>query len=241
MAAGTARADGSMPRLSFVEDSDSSESNDDATAANEADSSSHATGAAASLSQPEDAHQANTAPAPSGGSAAQLRQRATERWEHLRTLTKDERLKCALSPAAAEVAAEAEGLCLVRAPGTKSGFKNVTLADSGRQFRFAAFMPDGKQKILIGYYLAAEEAALACALAHPNPSTSLCPTATHAHLTVRQASPHLIAPPVHRRALDRARGEPQAGQCRRECRRAAPSAQCHRGASPLHPPLFTSP
>ena len=100
-----------MPRLSFVEDSDSSESDDDATAANEADSSSHATGAAASLSQPEDARQANTAPAPSGGSAAQLRQRATERWEHLRTLTKDERLKCALSPAAAEAAAEAEGLC----------------------------------------------------------------------------------------------------------------------------------
>ena len=230
-----------MPGLSFVEDSDSSESNDDATAANEADSSSHATGAAASLSQPEDARQANTAPAPSGGSAAQLRQRATERWEHLRTLTKDERLKCALSPAAAEAAAEAEGLCLVRAPGTKSGFKNVTLADSGRQFRFAAFMPDGKQKILIGYYLAAEEAALACALAHPNPSTSLCPTATHARLTVRQASPQLIAPPVHSRALDRARGESQAGQCRRECRRAAPSAQCHRGASPLHPPLLISP
>ena len=187
VAAGSARRDGWMPRLSFVEDSDSSGSDDDATAADEADSSSHATGAAASdstanpsqqttasssqqttlvsLSQPEDARQANTAP--SRGSAAQLRQRATERWEHLRTLTKDERLKRALSPAAAEAAAEAEGLCLVRAPGTKSGFKNVSLADLGRQFRFAAFMPDGKQKLLIGYYLAAEEAALACAFGQP--------------------------------------------------------------------------
>ena len=68
---------------------------------------------------------ANSAPAvqPDGGSAAQLRQRATARWVQLLTLTSDERLQRALSPAAAEAAAEAEGLCLVRLPGTRSGLK----------------------------------------------------------------------------------------------------------------------
>ena len=69
---------------------------------------------------------ANSAPAvqpADGGSAAQLRQRATARWVQLLTLTSDERLQRALSPAAAEAAAEAEGLCLVRLPGTRSGLK----------------------------------------------------------------------------------------------------------------------
>ena len=118
--------------------------------------------AAVSPSQPENAGQANTAPATpvaqhravlllpaapslepttalagapvvlpahaplrggSGGSAAQLRQRATARWAQLLTLTSEERLRRALSPAAAEAAAEAEGLCLVRLPDTKCGLK----------------------------------------------------------------------------------------------------------------------
>ena len=118
--------------------------------------------AAVSPSQPENAGQANTAPATpvaqhravlpppaapslepttalagapvvlpahaplrggSGGSAAQLRQRATARWAQLLTLTSEERQQRALSPAAAEAAAEAEGLCLVRLPDTKCGLK----------------------------------------------------------------------------------------------------------------------
>ena len=117
---------------------------------------------AVSPSQPENAGQANTAPATpvaqhravlpppaapslepttvlagapvvlpahaplhggSGGSAAQLRQRATARWAQLLALTSEERLRRALSPAAAEAAAEAEGLCLVRLPDTKCGLK----------------------------------------------------------------------------------------------------------------------
>ena len=105
----------------------------------------------------------------SGGSVAQLRQRATARWAQLLTLTSEERIQRALSPAAAEAAAEAEGLCLVRLPGSRSGFKNVSFFENCRQFRFSAYMADGKQKIPIGAFVAAEEAALACAFATSNP------------------------------------------------------------------------
>jgi hypothetical protein len=105
----------------------------------------------------------------SGGSVAQLRQRATARWAQLLTLTSEERIQRALSPAAAEAAAEAEGLCLVRLPGSRSGFKNVSFFETCRQFRFSAYMADGKQKIIIGAFVAAEEAALACAFATSNP------------------------------------------------------------------------
>ena len=73
---------------------------------------------------------------------------------------------------------------------TRSGFKNVTLLD-GRQFAFAAYMADGNQKILIGYFTNAEEAALACAFATSNPRTFLYPAATHARVTVCHAVPHL--------------------------------------------------
>ena len=201
---------------------------------------------------------ANSAPAVQhldGGSVAQLRQRATARWAQLLSLTSEERLQRALSPAAAEAAAEAEGLCLVRLPGTRSGlkicgsscdpvleaatlhatctctctctctlcwrlqpymhihahahahatctctctchmhmhmhpacnhtrsgFKNVTLL-AGRHFTFAAYMADGNRKILIGYFMHAEEAALACAFATSN-STFLYSAATHARVAV---------------------------------------------------------
>ena len=60
-----------------------------------------------------------------------------------------------------------------------------------KKFQFSAFMADGKQKILIGYFVTAEEAALACAFATSNPGTSLYPAAPHAHVTVCHAAPHL--------------------------------------------------
>ena len=65
---------------------------------------------------------------------------------------------------------------------TRSGFKNVTLL-AGRHFTFAAYMADGNRKILIGYFMHAEEAALACAFATSN-STFLYSAATHARVAV---------------------------------------------------------
>ena len=60
-----------------------------------------------------------------------------------------------------------------------------------KKFQFSAFMADGKQKILIGYFVTAEEAALACAFATSNPRTFLYPAATHARVTVCHAVPLL--------------------------------------------------
>ena len=145
------------------------------------------------------------------GGVGELRRRAAERWAQLLTLTSDERLQQALSPAEAEAAAEAEGLSLVRVPGTRSGFKNVSanITNIKRAYPFQAYMAAGKAKIGIGYFVTAEEAALACEWPRDSnrESTHLPPAD---FLTPTPRPPRARS----RRSLDWARAEPQAARIR---------------------------
>ena len=104
----------------------------------------------------------------SGGRSAEQRKReraVIAAWDELQQRSKPERLDKALKPDEAHAAAAAEGLVLVRLPGSKTGFKNVGSSGSGHTFPFKAFVGDGKEKISLGTYVTAEEAALAFARA----------------------------------------------------------------------------